>query len=360
MNNTDLDKLLLYLEIWKTKSFYKGPETLFLELIILVYRNRFWCAKLYDPTTQDDKHTKQFSIFLANQKIISGWYLLKTEGLLLNNKRYRLDLSKKDDLLKFFMLINHDKHNPENEQRVDTKAIERLHVSLFSLFHMFKAIEKQLGPQIPLVDWDRNPVTVNPEDPERVCFAWQTPEWKKEFVSPNSSSYTEHYYAIPENYQAGLVEDRNLYKWEEKLYAEDIWTYSSPQSKEWQKVDPLFQELRSNHYYKDIGWSEKDSCYLEGEKQTSKEISNSLSVNGANNSNLCKNFDAFEEEILPGGFSRVNLQKFAWLFEESLDFSLSWLFWLIKIFLIMQRNFMFIFAKIKIKYFFLYCKKKFK
>ena len=73
-----------------------------------------------------------------------------------------------------------------------------------------------------------------------------------------------------------------------------------PESKEWEKVDPLFQELRSNHYYKDLGWSERNSCYLEGEKQTSEETNNSFSVNQANNSNLCKNFDAFEEEILPG------------------------------------------------------------
>jgi hypothetical protein len=137
--------------------------------MILVYRNRFWCAKLYDPTTQDNKHRKQFSIFLANQTLISGWYVLKTEGVLINNKRYKLDLSKKEDLLKFFMLINHDKSNPLNEQRVDTKAIEKMHASLFSFFHMFKAIEKELGSLIPLVDWDLNPVTVNSE--ERVCFA---------------------------------------------------------------------------------------------------------------------------------------------------------------------------------------------
>jgi len=339
VTNKQLERLIKYLSFYQQNFCHKSPVFLFLELMLLVYQNRFWCGR------QKNDMKEQWVVFWRNQKLVEGWVSLKTTGIWIEGRLYVLDLSNRDDLYRFFQVITCNTHDPE--------LLNTLHKRLRPLFCIFKQLEKDLGPKIHLLDWASRPASHT---------RFFEPYSGRVGITFSHKNLREKEIVSKEGYEIGSLEDRDLRHSE----PEDLsfWDHWSPKDKEWGEEDPLFRELRSHPEYHEGNPCPEDAEPLEWDWKwrASEEITTLPSPNSLKNTNLCESFNGFEE-VSPNGFCNSSLHKFVWLFEEtiqSFDFFFSGLFWFIKFFLIMQRNSMFLFAKIKIKHFFLYCKKRFK
>jgi len=339
VTNNQIKKLIKYLAFYRQNFYYKSPVFLFLELMLVFYQNRFWCSE-----RQKNDFRDQWHIFFKNQQLVEGWVSLKTNGIWLDGKLYILDLSNRDHLYQFFQLITGNDHDPE--------ALNMLHKRLAPLFCIFKQLEKDLGPKIQLLDWASQPAS------------------HTRFVEPHSGrigiafshkNLREKDFVTKEVYEVGPLEERDLTHWEQPKDL-SFWDHWLPKGREWGEEEPFFKELELHPEFHEGNPCPEDAEPLEPDWKASEGITTLSSPNSLNNRNLCESFNGFEE-VSPNGFCDSSLHKFVWLFEEtfqSLDFFFSGLFWFIKFFLIMQRNSMFFFTKIKIKLFFLYCKKKFK
>jgi len=345
MTSKMLTKLASYLAHFKKAYFYKSPMFLFLELILVIYENKFWCSE----RLLDRNNGQQWYIFWANQQLVEGWFVLKTQGILIEGRHYILDLSNRNDLFRFFQVITGNEHDPE--------TLNMMHKRLHHLFRIFRQIERDLGPELLLVDWESAPAShtrfVEPYS-DRMGIAWNEFDLRE----PAGDDFV-----ATEVYEIGDIEDRNLTDVRDWYsYELNFWDHWLPKERKWREEEPFFKELKANPEFHKENPCPEDVEPLEPDWKASEEITTLSSPNSLNNRNLCESFNGFEE-VSSNGFCNSTLHKFIWLFEEtsqSFDFFFSGLFWFIKIFLIMKRNSMLIFTKIKIKHFFLYCKKKFK
>ena len=122
---------------------------------------------------------------------------------------------------------------------------------------------------------------------------------------------------------------------------------------QWEEEEPFYKELERNKF--------------EYPEQSSVEHTGDLPggvVSSLNVYNSCAKFDGLEfnipVEVSQGGFFSPSITQSLWLFEvilQLVEVPISWLFWVVELFLIMQKNSMFLFVKIKIKHFFCIVKK---